>query len=101
MFEFRSRPGLRVGGLVVTGVVAITAGLGIAVGSAVRVFDHAPPLRVTVQQRGEYVSPTSTLGDAVSQFHLAARAGNLLDVQGQLLKPKVYPGQVLLDGREA
>ncbi len=58
-------------------------------------------LSIIVAGKGEKVAAGTTLGQAVSLFGLRPRAGNLLDVEGQLLRRGAVRGRVLLDGDPA
>lgn len=58
-------------------------------------------IHVRVRGIDETVPQGSTLGDATDRFELAPPAGDLLDVEGDVLRQDAYPGEVLLNGREA
>jgi peptidoglycan/xylan/chitin deacetylase (PgdA/CDA1 family) len=58
-------------------------------------------LSITVAGKGEKVAKGTTLAQAVSLFGLRPRAGNLLDVEGRLLRRGAVPGRVELDGDPA
>lgn len=57
---------------------------------------HIP---VTVNGADHTVELGTTLGDAIAQFHIRARAGSLLDVNGAVFKPGIYGGKLTVDGR--
>jgi peptidoglycan/xylan/chitin deacetylase (PgdA/CDA1 family) len=84
--------------VIVAVVLIALAGVGGA-SYAFLLRKHTIPIRV----RGvdEKVSEGATLADAADRFDLAPAAGDLLDVQGGILRPGAYPGRILLDGREA
>jgi peptidoglycan/xylan/chitin deacetylase (PgdA/CDA1 family) len=56
---------------------------------------------VTVSGRHEEVRAGSTLGQVAARFHIRPALGDLLDVQGNVLRRAVFPGRLLLDGRGA
>lgn len=58
-------------------------------------------LSLTAAGKREQVAAGTTLGQAVSLFGLRPRAGNLLDVEGKLLRRGAVPGRVLLNGDPA
>lgn len=58
-------------------------------------------IQVRVRGTDETVSDGTTLVEARDRFDLAPRAGNLLDIEGGVLRPGAYPGRLLLNGREA
>jgi peptidoglycan/xylan/chitin deacetylase (PgdA/CDA1 family) len=62
---------------------------------------HRSQLSVTIAGRVEQVREGTTLAEAAAIFRLRPRAGNLLDVQGRLLRVAAFPGWLLLDGRRA
>jgi len=54
---------------------------------------------VTIGSRVEQVAPGTTLGQVAALYRLQPRAGNLLDVNGSVLRAGAFPGAMLLDGR--
>src|SRR5437660_780452 len=54
---------------------------------------------ITIAGKHEHVPAGTTLAQAVALFRLRPAAGGLLDVQGRVLRPRVFPGALLLDGR--
>src|SRR5262249_28827314 len=56
---------------------------------------------VTIGEKREQLARGTTLGQAASMFGLRPRAGNLLDVEGRLLRRGAVPGRLLLDGAAA
>ena len=51
--------------------------------------------------RNAAVSDGATLGKAARRLGLEPHAGNLLDVEGHILRPGVFPGRLLVNGRPA
>jgi peptidoglycan/xylan/chitin deacetylase (PgdA/CDA1 family) len=62
---------------------------------------HRSQISIVVSGRVEQVADGTTLGRAAEIFHLRARSGNLVDVQGTVLRSGAFPGRVLIDGRQA
>ena len=62
---------------------------------------HRSPLSVTIAGRAERVPEGTTLAEAAASVDLRPQAGDLLDVQGRMLRAGVFPGWLLLDGRPA
>jgi peptidoglycan-N-acetylglucosamine deacetylase len=58
-------------------------------------------LTVTVAGRPVQVKSGATLGEAASALGLRPRAGDLLDVEGSVLRRNATPGALLLDGHAA
>jgi peptidoglycan/xylan/chitin deacetylase (PgdA/CDA1 family) len=56
-------------------------------------------LTVTIGGQTAHVADGMTLSEAVSTFGLHAKAGDLLDVDGNVLRPAAIPPALLLDGR--
>lgn len=69
--------------------------------TAERARDLAPPIGVQVGHRVRYVPPDTTFGGVVRTFHLHAHTGALLDVEGIVLDPARFPGEILLNGSTA
>jgi peptidoglycan/xylan/chitin deacetylase (PgdA/CDA1 family) len=57
-----------------------------------------PRIRLDIAGRQRWVPLGWTLADTIHQFRLHAPAGNLTAVDGSVLRPAAFPGQVLLDG---
>jgi peptidoglycan/xylan/chitin deacetylase (PgdA/CDA1 family) len=59
--------------------------------------------RVTIHVEGveRQVATGTTLARATQELGLQPRAGDLLDVQGHVLRAAAYPGRILLDGKAA
>lgn len=62
---------------------------------------HRPRVSITVAGKHEQVPAVTTLAQAVSLYQLHPPAGNILDVQGNVLRREVFLGSVLFDGRRA
>ena len=62
---------------------------------------HRSRITVTAAGRVVHVSAGTTLGQAGSILALRPRPGDLLDVEGRLLRPGGVPGSLLLDGHAA
>ena len=58
-------------------------------------------LTVTVMGRSVHVAEGTTLAGAAARFRLHPRAGDVLDVDGKVLRAAAVPGSFLVDGRPA
>jgi peptidoglycan/xylan/chitin deacetylase (PgdA/CDA1 family) len=58
-------------------------------------------LTVAVAGRPSQVVEGTTLAEAAARFELQPRAGDLLDVDGKVLRAASLPGKLLVDGRPA
>jgi sulfur carrier protein ThiS len=58
-------------------------------------------LTVTIAGRSVHVVEGTTLAEAVATFGLHPGAGDLLDVNGKVLREGVVPGRLLVDGQPA
>jgi peptidoglycan-N-acetylglucosamine deacetylase len=58
-------------------------------------------IHVRVRGTDERVPEGTTLGEASDRFGLVPHAGDLLDVEGGVLRAAAYPGSLLVNGREA
>src|SRR5690242_12036000 len=56
-------------------------------------------IEVTIGTRRERLPLGTTLAAAAKAFHLAPRAGDLLDVNGRVLRRGAFPGHLVVDGR--
>jgi peptidoglycan-N-acetylglucosamine deacetylase len=61
----------------------------------------APVVTVTVAGRPVEIVKGTTLAAVGSRFRLRPRAGDLLDVNGRVLRVGAFPGRVLVDGKPA
>jgi peptidoglycan/xylan/chitin deacetylase (PgdA/CDA1 family) len=85
------------------------AGIGVAVAAIVVVValllvggrTRSAPVTVTVAGRPVGIEKGTTLGAVVARFRLRPRAGDLLDVEGRVLRVGAFPGRVLVDGKPA
>lgn len=80
--------------------LALLLAAALAVGMAVRLLRQDT---VTVRVRGleEELPEGTTFAEAVRRLQLRAPAGDLLDLQGAILRAGVFPGRILLNGRRA
>jgi peptidoglycan/xylan/chitin deacetylase (PgdA/CDA1 family) len=60
-----------------------------------------PRVSITIAGKHEQVPAGTTLAEAAALFRLRPPAGSLLDVHGSVLRRRVFPGSLLLDGRHA
>jgi peptidoglycan/xylan/chitin deacetylase (PgdA/CDA1 family) len=83
-------------------IVVSVLGVGIALALAV-LWDRGSGGTLTVVAAGRTVrlSAGTTLGQAAAQLPLRPRAGDLVDVEGRLLRRGAVPGALLLDRRRA
>ena len=58
---------------------------------------------ISVRVRGidEHVPKGETLAEAAARFELAPAAGDLLDIEGEILRVAAFPGKIVLNGRPA
>src|SRR5437879_866501 len=56
-------------------------------------------LTLTAAGKTVRLRPGTTLGQAAAELALQPRAGNLLDVEGSVLRRNAIPGGLLLDGK--
>ncbi|MBI4260557.1 MAG: polysaccharide deacetylase family protein [Actinobacteria bacterium] len=81
------------------GVAALLAGVVLL---TYAVTQQGPlPFPVEVEGTTRAVLPGTTLEEAADAFGVRPRAGDLLDVDGELLERDAVPGAVLLNGRRA
>jgi len=80
--------------------LALVAAIGVTIALGILLRGHVPnpPLEIQVLGRGQKVSAGTTLADAARRFKLEPPAGNLVDVDGKILKRAVYPGSLLVSG---
>jgi peptidoglycan/xylan/chitin deacetylase (PgdA/CDA1 family) len=62
---------------------------------------HSKSVSVMVDGRQKHVRVSTTLGELAARFQVRPAAGNLLDVQGNVLRRGAFPGSLLLNGRRA
>jgi peptidoglycan/xylan/chitin deacetylase (PgdA/CDA1 family) len=82
------------------GRLALIAPLSLAfpLAGGQRLADLRPMITVVVGGERIDVAPGTTFADVVSTQHLAASAGDLLDVEGDVLRDGAYPGRILMNG---
>jgi peptidoglycan-N-acetylglucosamine deacetylase len=66
--------------------------------SVSHVRDLTPWVGFKVRGEWEYGPPGTTFGATVRKFGLRPSDGSLYSVHGQILKPDIFPGRVLLNG---
>src|SRR5947208_7077714 len=91
--RFRSTLGIK--------AIAVVVALAIPLIASAELHDLPRPLQVFVEGRSHYVPPTATLAQVVRAYHVHARSGSLLDVDGRILRKDAFPGRILLDGEHA
>jgi peptidoglycan/xylan/chitin deacetylase (PgdA/CDA1 family) len=77
----------------------VAIGAALALGLLGAGCGHRSEISIVVNGRMEHVADGTTLGRAADIFHLRPKAGNLLDVQGKVLREGAFPGSLLIDGR--
>ena len=75
--------------------------LGVAGGASYAFIWHDSRITVEVEGVERQVVAGTTLSQATRELGLQPRAGDLLGVQGDVLRAAAYPGRVLLDGTKA
>jgi peptidoglycan/xylan/chitin deacetylase (PgdA/CDA1 family) len=81
--------------------VAAAVGAVAAAGAWVAVATGTATIPIRVEGRVVGVGSGTTVGKAARRFGLEARAGDLLDLAGHVLRPGVFPGRLLVNGRPA
>jgi peptidoglycan/xylan/chitin deacetylase (PgdA/CDA1 family)/sulfur carrier protein ThiS len=82
-----------------SGRAAAVALLAAAVASSGGCHPVAPPIEVSVGGKTASVPAGMTVGALLNRVGLHLRAGNLLDVHGDVIRPHAYAGQVLMNGK--
>jgi peptidoglycan/xylan/chitin deacetylase (PgdA/CDA1 family) len=88
-------------------MLVVVGGLAIVVVALAVVVAHRGDggrnavLRVMIDRHDEAVPEGTTLARAASRFRLHPRAGNLVDVEGNVLRRGADPGRLLLNGSAA
>ena len=82
-------------------LVAAAGAIVVLTVSALLLRGRHSQLAVTVSGRIVHVSAGTTLDESASIFGLRPGPGDLLDVEGKLLRRGAVPGALLLDGRAA
>jgi peptidoglycan/xylan/chitin deacetylase (PgdA/CDA1 family) len=82
-------------------IVVVVAAVGVLVAERLIRGEGSSSLRVMVAGRSVDVTAGTTLAAVAVRFGLHPRAGDLLDVDGKVLRAGVVPGRLLVDGRVA
>ena len=82
-------------------VVIVVAVVGTLLARLLSGGNERVSLTVTVAGRPAQVVEGATLAEAAARFGLHPRAGDLLDVDGKVLRAASVPGKLLVDGRPA
>ncbi len=82
-------------------VVLVVVVVGALVAAWLMGGEGSSSLRVAVGGRSVEVAAGTTLGEVAARLGLHPRAGDLLDVDGKVLRAGVVPGRLLVDGRVA
>src|SRR5947208_16101571 len=79
----------------------------VAVAMAIAIMATMPLMRksdrrirliiISVRGRPYSVFPGTSLGELITNADLRATAGSLLDIHGDVLRPDLYPGRILLN----
>jgi peptidoglycan-N-acetylglucosamine deacetylase len=85
---------------VVIGAVLVAL-VGAAGGVAFALVGREETIDLTVRGTAETVGEGTTLAEAKETFELEPVAGDLVDVQGSILRRAFYPGRILLNGHVA
>jgi peptidoglycan-N-acetylglucosamine deacetylase len=78
-----------------------TVALFVVLVPSVRLADLPPPIFVRVEGSVRVLAPGTTLGQVRRAYELRPESGDLVDVEGVLLEPDVYPGRLSLNGGPA
>jgi peptidoglycan/xylan/chitin deacetylase (PgdA/CDA1 family) len=78
--------------------IAVLVALAVPFIGAAELSDLPPPIEVFVRNHQHFVPRTTTFGQAVEAYHVHARSGNLLDVDGNVIRDAAFPGRVVLNG---
>jgi peptidoglycan/xylan/chitin deacetylase (PgdA/CDA1 family) len=82
-------------------IVIVVAVVGTLLASRFLGGDERASLTLTVAGQAAHVIEGTTLAEAAARFGLHPRAGDLLDVNGKVLRAAAVPGKLLVDGRPA
>jgi peptidoglycan/xylan/chitin deacetylase (PgdA/CDA1 family) len=88
----------RVGGLAGRGLAVGVLAMILPLGTVDELRDLVPAITVTVNKRPLDVRAGTTFGQVVERLELEPTDGNLLDVQGEVLRSGEYPGRITLEG---
>ncbi len=86
---------------VVGAIVLVAAAVGTLLARWLSGGGERASLTVTVAGRSTHVAEGTTLAAAAARFGLHARTGDVLDVNGKVLRAGAVPGRFLVDGRPA
>ena len=81
-----------------TALLVLAIGGTLGLGILLRGNTPNPPLQIRVAGSNRTVAAGTRLKDVVLRFALVPAAGELLDVEGRVLRKNVYPGKILVDG---
>jgi peptidoglycan/xylan/chitin deacetylase (PgdA/CDA1 family)/sulfur carrier protein ThiS len=79
-------------------LLVLAIGVTLTLGILLRGHAPNPPLQIQVAGTTRTVAAGTTVEDLVRRFSLEPPAGDLLDVEGKVLKKGVYPGRILVNG---
>jgi peptidoglycan/xylan/chitin deacetylase (PgdA/CDA1 family) len=79
--------------------VAVAAAM--AIGLAPRVSDLPAPMNVLVEGSMRTVPPGASVRRALNVLGIATPAGDLVDVEGITLRPRIFPGHITVNGQPA
>jgi peptidoglycan/xylan/chitin deacetylase (PgdA/CDA1 family) len=82
-------------------VVGLAALVAILIPTVVATAHSRATLAISVDGKAERVRRGTTVAEAADRFGVHPAAGDLLDVEGNVLEPGVVAGQVLVNGRPA
>jgi peptidoglycan-N-acetylglucosamine deacetylase len=83
---------------VLTALLVLAIGGTLALGILLRGHAPNPPLQIRVAGSNQTVATGTRVRDVVKRFALVPAAGELLDVEGRVLRKNVYPGSILVNG---
>lgn len=79
-------------------LLVLAIGGTLALGILLRGHAPNPPLHIQVAGSDRTVAAGTRVKDVVKRFALVPAAGELLDVDGRVLRKNVYPGRILVNG---
>jgi peptidoglycan/xylan/chitin deacetylase (PgdA/CDA1 family) len=80
-------------------LVSAMGALAFPLVSVTRLHDHPPWVGFRVEGKWRYGPPGTMFLATVDKFGLRPTSGSLLDVGGEVLRSKAFPGKILLNGR--
>lgn len=81
------------------GAVALAAAVALS-GAACGSHHTAPQIAISVDGTREQIAAGATLAKAVETLGLRPQAGRLIDVEGDVLRTRAFPGRVLVNGHK-